>query len=134
MTPNECAVILDSLVFRPGWKFSAKTTPNNDWWGGDVELHMECTTVDTDREYARQGYNMPRTLEWDVPLDSRNYDNSDQLLGAVFVMLMQIELHEAREFLRVGSENFRAPFHPHRPEGDAAYQRQIMGEDIRVRA
>jgi hypothetical protein len=70
---------------------------------------------------ARQGYPDKRDLDWEVPVTSAMYADDGQLLRAVFDLIMQIELHESREFFRVKSEDYAAPFHPHRADGEALW-------------
>lgn len=130
MEKNELITLLDNLSFKPGWRFSARPVGQVEsledtlaWLSGeDVMFRIESDTVDTDENYAREGYPQKRELGWNFPLRSGDHDK-EELLRRVFDLLMEIETHEAREFFRLKSEDWRAPFHPHRAEGNALYSR-----------
>lgn len=127
MDKHETAEMLASITYRPGWTFTASAV---EPWEciirtgelGDVVFTMECETVDTDRQYAMEGYPQTKTLDWSLPVDSAIFKDRDDLLRSVFEMLMSIELHESREFFRVGTEDMQAPFHPHREEGNQRWE------------
>lgn len=124
MNKEDVVKILSNLSYRPGWTFDARETYDYEWWlapTDDVILKMTCATVNTDRDMARQGYPDKRDLDWEVPVTSAMYADDGQLLRAVFDLIMQIELHESREFFRVKSEDYAAPFHPHRADGEALW-------------
>lgn len=115
--------LLSGITYRPGWTFTAEALPALRHVFGveeDVRFRMACTTVDSDREYALKGYPETKTLEWDFILKSDDWQ-ADNLIRQVFGMLMDIELHESREFFRLRTDDMQAPFHPHRPEGEAAW-------------
>lgn len=127
MDKNDVAATLSSLSYRPGWTFGAY--PLNGWeadlMGGDVAFAVSCATVNTDREQARKGYPETRTLAWQETLNASDYPDREALLSSVFGWLMMIELHESREFFRVKSDDYAAPFHPHREDGNAAWDRRL---------
>lgn len=127
MEKQEMISALSSLAYRPGWTFSAYALSawEAELLGGDVVLDVACDTVDTNRDCAERGYDVPKTLRWAEPLQSELFHGKEELLGAIFWWLMAIETHEAREFFRVKSEGYAAPFHPHRPEGEAAFERLV---------
>ena len=131
MDKIECASLLDSLTYRPGWTFTAR--PLARWeaamagWGDcDVVFTMTCDTVNTDRDCAVKGYPEKKELDWELPVTSASFTDRDALLRAVFDLLMVIELHESREFFRIKSEDYAAPFHPHREDGNALWRRTAL--------
>lgn len=124
MNKNDVAELLNSLSYRPGWTFGA--VPMAEWEAGyyraDLWLKMSCRTVNTDQNCAREGYPEEKTLDWEIPVEVSKFSDTDELLRAIFDMLMDVELHESREFFRVKSQDYAAPFHPHRPEGEALWE------------
>lgn len=125
MNKHEVVELLSNLSYRPGWTFAARERHYNDWWHAssvDVIFTMMFDTVDTDKEYAREGYPERKALEWELPVPSGDYATKDELLRSVFELLMSIELHESREFFRQKNEGWEAPFHPHKPEGAARWE------------
>lgn len=142
MDRKEAVALLDGLSFKPGWRFSARDLsvgPFNGSWedamafldGNDVMFSVESDTVNTNQDMARKGYPEPLTLRFGLPLRSESYDR-DELLRKVFDLLMEIETHEAREFFRLKSEGYCAPFHPHREDGNALWK--ATGEHIKAGA
>lgn len=138
MLATDAAQTLRSLAYKPGWSFDAQSfeelSPRSQFaaemtFGGVADMdnlimfRWQCDTVDTDRENAINDYAQPRTLDDVVPLDASTFENSDQLLFAVFQMIMRLELHESREFFRCKDRDWNAPFHPHRAEGEALWER-----------
>lgn len=128
MNKEDVVTTLNALVYRPGWTFGAYTL--NGWeadlMGGDVVMAVSCSTVDTDREHARNGYDKSKTLGFHEVLRASDYPDREALLSAIFGWLMAVELHESREFFRVKSDDYAAPFHPHREDGNAAWERSKL--------
>lgn len=128
MDTNKVVELLSSLSYRPGWIFSARTV--QPWEAmfhdmdrdTDVMFTMTCDTVDTDRDCARMGYPEKKRLDWDLPVTSSQFRDEGDLLRSVFDVLMSIETHESREFFRVKSNNYAAPFHPHREDGNKLWE------------
>lgn len=125
MNKSQVVELLSNLAFKPGWTFEAREIHSYEWWHApttDVIFMMTCETVDTDRQYACKGYPERKTLDWELAVSSDKYDTEDELLRSVFDLLMDIELHESREFFRQKNENWEAPFHPHKMEGNARWE------------
>lgn len=136
MNATEAAQVLRSIAYRPGWQFDAiafeEMEPGQKAifrrvLGDDVSslvlFRYVFDTVDTNQEYAADGYQQPKTLEDSQPLDAADFKDADDLMFAVFNQLMRIELHESREYFRRKDQNYAAPFHPHRPEGEALWEK-----------
>lgn len=122
METKEVVDTLSSLSYRPGWTFDAHLP----FSGNLVIFEVTCRTVNTDRDCARKGYSEPKVLAWQELLNADDYPDREALLSAVFGWLMAIELHESREFFRVKSEDYAAPFHPHREDGNAMWDRSLL--------
>jgi len=132
MQSNEAAKVLGNVAYRPGWSFDAMSYADmsQDYramtrlvLGDDIPeslvlFHWTNDTVDTDREYAREGYQQEKFLQDTLPLDAADFDDADELLFVIFNMLMRLELHESREFFRCKDRAWNAPFHPHKDEGN----------------
>lgn len=110
-----------SLHFMPTWNFDAY-----DMFNGTLMAVATWETVNSDREQAAKGYPETVNLERMAMVQPENFDTAEELHAAMFTWLLEIQIHESREFFRVG-EGFRAPFHPHRPEGDRNWS-QMMSD------
>ena len=118
---NSTAVkIINNLKFMPGWSFDAIDAGNET-----VMARVLIETVNSNRDQARLGYPQKVTLERGSVIHPQDYATADDLSAAVFTWLTEIWLHEAREFLRLGSDYLRAPFHPHKLSGENAWDSLI---------
>lgn len=131
MLAADAAKTINALRYKTGWTFEALALdgfdhvdlePTRRLLGRDnlhsvVLLHYTVETVDTNRENARIGYLLPKTLDNTVPLDASDFRDADELLFYLFQWVMELEEHESREFFRCADRDWHAPFHPHRAEG-----------------
>lgn len=125
MQTEDVARAVDACHFKPGWRVFAETL-TNQWREPLVKMTVHIDTVNSDQPDAVQGYPENVTLVREAFLDPEEYRTEAQVFERVFQELLMIELHESREFFRVGSM-MRAPFHPHRQEGNYAWAK-LMGE------
>jgi hypothetical protein len=117
MNAEEAIRHVRDLVFWPEWTIEA--SPVSEPWGrseDEIEITLGTRTVDTDREYAREGYWKPRYVETPVTVRVGDLD-ADGLDRFILGMVAKLHEHEDREALRRRSEDFDAPFHPHRMDG-----------------
>lgn len=123
MLAERCAETVNSLAYRPGWTIVAQVVPEEfrDSVGGDVIVMFDVDTVDTNRECARDGYSTPKHLEVPSVISSEIFDSPNEVYGMILAQIMDLEMHETREFLRVKSDDYAAPFHPHRAEGNKLF-------------
>lgn len=101
-----------SFVYKPGWTFFAQDYTYR--MGDAILLTITFDALSTDRDDAREGYQ--RVLEPLVttfPIIVKECKSDDDLLYQVLVKIIELETHEAREFLRK-RPTYSAPFHPHR--------------------
>jgi hypothetical protein len=134
MQTQEALDTLNNLAYRPGWTFEAERETNPYRIatlgfsgrlkpGQDViDFRFRCETVNTDRENAMDGYTEPLVLDDSAPLVPGDYADADELLYYVFLKLMEMELHESREFFRCKNRDWNAPFHPHREQGEQLWR------------
>lgn len=122
MNTTTTIAFLNRLHFMPSWNFDAFVL------GEDVYLSVTWDTVNSNREQAVKGYPQLVTLERAALIHPSAYTTEDELSAAVFTWLMEIMVHEGREFLRVG-DDMRAPFHPHRPEGKRNWEILVLSDD-----
>ena len=121
MDKTEAMRLINAVQYKPGWEISAPNSWMQHLYQGAVAVQIKWTARDTNREYAVQGYPVSKAMDVDelIPFDGCT---REELLRRVFELIMQIELHESREFFRV-TPTYEAPFHPHRDECEAAWQR-----------
>ena len=112
--------IINGLRFLPGWSFEAFDMYNDTIMGRAL-----IETVNSNQEKAKIGYPEHVTLERTILVHPEDYATADDLSAALFTWITEILLHEGREFLRLSTEDFRAPFHPHRPEGEDNWRKLI---------
>lgn len=116
--------LASEIMYKPEWSI----------YPGEIDGDTLCVFVDiytrnSDREEARRGYPTWFTITTSITVDVSNMDR-DGFLAAIIAAIVQIEAHEAREFFRVRSDDYAAPYHPHRPEGIAAWEAVHESVDI----
>ena len=117
MNTQTAAQKINELHFMPGWKLRAVPM-----WRGTVYVSCEVDTYNSNREQALRGYPQRITIAPDTLMDISSVDADEELYAQVLAFALEVFTHEAREFFRVG-DDMQAPFHPHRPEGEAAWER-----------
>lgn len=120
MEAQRAADLINKISYRPGWEITAHVA-----LGGFPYLIVSATlhTPNSDRDNALKGY--PRWITVgspDLVIDADRYATPEELYRRIFDWIMSLEIHEAREFFRVG-DRMDAPFHPHREDGNAAWER-----------
>jgi hypothetical protein len=119
MDATQVAEAVSKIHFMPTWQFDSMIMASDlvtvrAWW----------ETVNSDQDKAVQGYPQGVTLERVLMVHPQDYDTADDLHAALLTWLIEIMIHESREFFRVG-DSMAAPFHPHRYEGDALWSSKI---------
>lgn len=121
MTHDEiCNYINQNIVYRPGYRFAAYPV------GQQIELRVSFPTHNSNQADARRAYPddfIRVDYQW---LDPERMTDIDGIWAEVLTAIMEVELHEAREFLRDRLHDFRAPFHPHRDEGKNNYAKHFL--------
>lgn len=120
MNPAIAAQLINSLIYRPEWKFEAEPATNR--FQDAVRVKVTYQARNTDREQAPNyetwitGGARASVMVMVGPCMTAD-DVCRKLLEEV---IMPIELHEAREFLRYPG-TLVAPFHPHNHDTMAAW-------------
>ncbi len=104
--------INNEFHYKPGWTITAVS---DLYLGLGMIVRFGFSTVNSDRQYALQGY--PKALDGLVEtyLETWTIEDYKQLRNDVVGFIVQLELHEVWEFVRIGKE-MEAPFHPHKDE------------------
>lgn len=115
------------LAYKPGWVIRAERAAFRDH---ALTVSATFEAPNSNRGLALVGYPVTETVtpipsltvEW--PEDGAPYFSAIEL---IFMFLVDIEIHEAREFFRVRSDAMAAPYHPHRWAGYARFQNMEAG-------
>lgn len=112
MLINTAIDLVNDLIYKPGWKLTA--TDHTKRFEGTVLLRIDYPARASEREEAPE-YAREITTYATFPVIVRDCDN-EALYRKILECIFDIEMHEAREFLRV-QPSMWAPFHPHRIDG-----------------
>ncbi|MEU6260181.1 hypothetical protein ACFUEN_29750 [Streptomyces griseorubiginosus] len=105
--------LVDHVVYKPGWTFTAREHTKR--FEGAIVVRVDYPARNSNRDQAPAGYPEEITTYAEFPLVIKDCTDED-LYAALLQVIMSIEEHEAREFLRVRPTHW-APFHPHRANG-----------------
>lgn len=117
--------LIENLIYKPEWSFEAKDHSNR--FEGAITLRIEYPAFQSERADAENGYPNAIRPYATFPIVVSDCDDTG-LYRLVLECIMQIEEHEAREFLRV-KPTMWAPFHPHRVDGMRRFG--TMQQDLR---
>lgn len=133
MSVQRMCALIHSMHYRPGWTFKAVDYTKRFEQGCQVTVTFPA--LNTNQDLAAVGYPVEFELEVNFVIRVCDCATDDDLYFEMWSIIMQIESHEAREFLRVGND-YRAPFHPHRLEGMALFARKLHpgSEDLSILA
>lgn len=113
ITPKEACDLVNSLLIKPGWKVTAQ--PWQQRHESSIRLHVEFEAQDT--SYPPD-YPHHMTVVGDYALMTGDCRDGYDVLRKVLGIILSIEEHEWREWLKLGEEHdYRPPFHPHTDEG-----------------
>lgn len=128
MKASEAVAAVNGMIFRPGWKLSAREVR---LYGPDhVRVVARVTTVDTSYPTPEGEYKVPLTSTLDTVLDVSDLDLAG-LCHAIITWAEMTDPHEDREFLRIwDGGRWTAPLHPHTEAGERAWER-VTGRSSR---
>jgi hypothetical protein len=131
-TQQAIDLVNNELHYRPGTRFHAVRSilaqisemfPRETTISREIVISLGMETFNSDQDMALKGYPERITVAPSLTVDVATLTR-EQLIDRVMVFIGEVELHEAREFFRVGSA-MDAPFHPHRESGQAAWDRTV---------
>lgn len=109
------------FVYKPEYTFHADSYDYR--MQGAILLTISMPAPSTDREDARRGFQkILEPLHTTFVIFVKNCKSDDDFLYQIMTKIIELETHEAREFLRK-SGTFSAPFHPHRMDSMERYAR-----------
>lgn len=118
--------LINNLVYKPEWKFTAEDHTNR--FEGMVKVRIDYPARNSNR-------NTAPLFEDDIPITYAVFSiivgdcNEIGLYKRLLDSILDIEAHEAREFLRV-APTYWSPFHPHRIDGMKRWA-ELTGQSIR---
>lgn len=113
MNVSSAIRLVNELVYKPGWSFTAEDHTNR--FEGSIKVRIDYPALNSNRERAEHGYDEEIKTYASFAMIVLDCDDVS-LYRKVIERVIEIEIHEAREFLRV-EPTFWAPFHPHRIDG-----------------
>lgn len=109
---SACRLINESMMYRPGWTFDA--SEHKERFENAIRVRIEFDTLDTSA-VTDAGFDSSFRLHVTFTLMVGKMDDVG-LYRAVLGVILRVEEHEAREFLRIRPTHW-APFHPHQDDG-----------------
>lgn len=117
MLVTSAVELLNRVVYKPGWEIEA--IDHTDRFESAVKVCIRYPAQASERIEAADGY--PRTIQARMSCVMLVGGMDDTALyRALLAKIIEIEVHESREFLRV-LPTYWAPFHPHREDGMARW-------------
>jgi hypothetical protein len=114
MHVDSAIALINTLIYKPGWTFEAEDHTNR--FEGSIKVKITYPAKDSvianAPDYTK---DIPGGARAAFPLVVRDCDDVD-LYYQIAKVIMEIEAHEMREFLRVNPTKW-APFHPHQIDG-----------------
>lgn len=127
MDIQSAIALVEQVVYKPGWQFTA--TDHTKRFEGTICLRVDYVAQETSREMAAEGYPQNNAPYASFPIIVRDLDTVG-LYGEILKIILEIEEHEAREFLRI-KPTFWAPFHPHQIDGMKRWAQQETITNVR---
>lgn len=119
MTPDTAAALVNSMVYKPEWHFDAEVFTKR--YESAIRVNVTYAARNSDKEEA------PEYATWieggaraSFTLMVGQDDPLSLVRKLITDVIMPIELHEAREFLRFPT-SLNAPYHPHNLDTMAAW-------------
>lgn len=120
MEVDSAVTLINQLIYKPGWTFFAE--PHTPRFEGAVQVHVTYPALDSGSNSNPEAWQSGYTEEIEggaranFPILVGDADDAETVYRRLLNCVLEIEEHEAREFLRVQPTGW-APFHPHRIEG-----------------
>lgn len=113
---------INKLSYMPGWRITA-WVDDNPRHRNSVIINCSFDAYNSSLGYAKDNYRYSPIIRPSVVerQDVTECRGSEDVWRLVAEFIQKINEHEMREFLRIPSENYKAPFHPHKFEGMEAW-------------
>lgn len=107
------SAIVNSMIYMPGWTFTAEDHSNR--FEGTIKVRVDYPALNSDRAMAP---DYPQAIDTyaTFPITVGDCDDATDIYYKMIQALTDIWIHETREFLR-DPASLEAPFHPHRLKG-----------------
>jgi len=119
--------LINALVYKPGWRIFA--SDHRERFESTILVRIDYPCHRSERELAPD-YTEVITAHATFPIVVGDCQEGCDLYRRIIDAIIAIEVHEAREFLRV-QPTLWAPFHPHHIDGMKRWG--TMEEDLSIR-
>ena len=106
--------LIGTVCYRPGWTFEASDYTNR--FESAICVKVTYPAPETGRDNWALGYPEQIQARAAFPIQIHDCADAGALFRKVFDLIVEIEIHEAREIFRVKPTGW-APFHPHQVDG-----------------
>ncbi len=106
--------LVNQIIYRPGWVIEAVDHTNR--FEGAIQVCIGYPSRNSNRDQADAGYPEKIDTRAIFPVVVGECEDQTALYRLVIDRIIEIEVHEAREFFRIAPTDW-APFHPHRADG-----------------
>lgn len=114
MKVTTAIALVQNLVYKPGWTMEVDDYTKR--FEDSICITLCCDTYKSEREEAGEGYPTAIRPRASFCIMVGDLDTDVDLYRALMDKIIEYEVHEAREFLRVRPTMW-APFHPHKRDG-----------------
>lgn len=122
MKADQFIEIFNGIAAKPGYELRAYRVWPDTVAPTFVRLHATFTAHCSNKADAPHGYPEVRTDFARIEdHDVRALADENDVYRTFLEFALRVERHEWREFLRVPSRNWMAPFHPHKQAGKDRY-------------
>ena len=114
--------LLSNVTYRPEWHWTVKSHENRFKQAVVITFYYNVRDTAYSKAPAYEEF-VEIFASWVLLVGELN---EERLYAEFFKLIMQIELHESREFFSVQTADgdySRKPFHPHRHDGMVGYAR-----------
>lgn len=112
MSAADAADVINGLIYKPGWLIQA--TPWTERHQDAIKIHFEYPAFNSSEPPY---FPTAITARADFAILAGDCPDPTILLAKLAGLLLTIEEHEMREFLRLGRGDHEALFHPHTTDG-----------------
>lgn len=117
-------LINNNVSYKPGWTITALAKDPIT-----VNVYVEAIVRDSSREEA-PFYPRKIISSWSKDINlTELFDDEEQVYAEVLRIIVGHEIHEAREFFKVGGTKYEPMFHPHINRGKYLWNLCVSSKD-----